>query len=274
MDYKTLTQQQNDAVLTITVNRPEALNAQSRRMLEEFDHALATAAEEESVKVIIVAGAGKHFSAGHDIGSPQEREDWKKRPYPPGMPGEYKRGRDLYLDNTMRWRDCPKPTIAQVQGYCIMGGLMLASACDLIIASDDAKFCDRTVRWAGAHVQYASLAWDIGFRKAKQYLFTGDWITAQEAERLGLVNEIVPRDQLEDETMELAQRIARQDAYALRIAKFSMNQMQDEAGFRTGVTGAFQSYALTRMYRLEKGEDTFAGSKRAKERDEAFGDNR
>jgi hypothetical protein len=96
----------------------------------------------------------------------------------PGMPGEYKRGRDLYLDNTLRWRDFPKPTIAQVQGYCIMGGLMLASACDLIIAAADAKFCDRTVRWAGAHVQYASLAWDIGFRKAKEYLFTGDWLTA------------------------------------------------------------------------------------------------
>ena len=93
-------------------------------------------------------------------------------------------------------------------------------------------------------------------------------------ERLGLVNEVVPRERLEAETMKLAQRIALQDAYALRIAKFSMNQMQDEAGFRTGVTGAFQSYALTRMYRLEKGEDTFAGPKRAKERDAAFGDNR
>ena len=150
---------------------------------------------------------------------------------------------------------------------------MLASACDLIIAAEDAKFCDRTVRWAGSHVQYASLAWDIGFRKAKQYLFTGDWITAREAESLGLVNEVVSANQLQSKTMDLAQRIAMQDAYALRIAKFSMNQMQDEAGFRTGVVGAFQSYALTRMYRLENGEDTFSGSERAKERDKAFGDN-
>ena len=201
MDYTTLQWTQDEAVLTITVNRPEVLNAQSRLMLEEFDQAMDEAAENESVKVVIVAGAGPHFSAGHDIGSPQEKEDQRRRPYAPGMPGEYKRGRDLYLDNTLRWRDFPKPTIAQVQGYCIMGGLMLASAYDLIIAADDAKFCDRTVRWAGAHVQYASLAWDIGFRKAKEYLFTGDWLTADDAFRLGLVNRVVPRAQLETKTI-------------------------------------------------------------------------
>lgn len=274
MSYETLQLAQNGAVLTLTVNRPEVLNAQSRIMLEEFDQALAAAAEDNTVKVVIVAGAGAHFSAGHDIGSPQERVDQQRRPYAPGIPGEYKRGRDLYLDNTLRWRDFPKPTIAQVQGYCIMGGLMLASACDLIVASDDAKFCDRTVRWAGSHVQYASLAWDIGFRKAKEYLFTGDWITADDALRLGLVNRVVPRDQLQEETMKLAQRIALQDSFALRLAKFSMNQMQDEMGFRTAITGAFQTYALTRVYRLAQGEDTREGAERARRRDEAFGDNR
>jgi enoyl-CoA hydratase len=274
MDYTTLQLTQDEAVLTITVNRPEVLNAQSRLMLEEFDQAMEDAADNESVKVVIVAGAGKHFSAGHDIGSPQEKEDQRQRPYAPGMPGEYKRGRDLYLDNTLRWRDFPKPTIAQVQGYCIMGGLMLASACDLIIAADDAKFCDRTVRWAGAHVQYASLAWDIGFRKAKEYLFTGDWLTADEAFRLGLVNRVVPRAQLETETMQLAKRIALQDPFALRIAKFSLNQMQDEMGFRTGITNAFQNYALTRVYRLTQGEDTMSGAERARGRDEVFGDNK
>ena len=100
-----------------------------------------------------------------------------------------------------------KPTIAQVQGYCIMGGLILATACDLIVAADDAKFCDR-MRWHGAHVQYASLPWEIGFRKAKEYLFTGDWIAAADALRLGLVNRVVPRAQLAEETMALAARIA------------------------------------------------------------------
>ena len=272
MSYETLKLEQNEAVLTITVNRPEALNAQSRIMLEDFDRAMAEAATDDSVKVVIVAGAGKHFSAGHDIGSPQELEDQQRRPMKKGTASEYQRTWELYFENTMRWRDFPKPTIAQVQGYCIMGGLMLASACDLIMASDDAKFCDRAVRWAGSHVQYFSLPWDIGFRKAKEHLFTGDWLTAQEAERKGLVNRVVPREKLAEETMELAQRIAMQDAFALRTAKFSMNQMQDEMGFRTAVTGAFQTYALTRVYRLEQGEDSLAGAQRAKTRDKAFGD--
>ena len=155
-----------EGVAILSLNRPEVLNAQSRIMREEFDQALAEAAEDDGVKVVIVAGAGKHFSAGHDIGSASEKADRQRRPYAPGLPGEYKRTWDMNIANTLRWRDFPKPTIAQVQGYCIMGGVILATACDLIVASDDAQFCDRTVRWGGAHVQYASLAWEIGFRKA------------------------------------------------------------------------------------------------------------
>jgi enoyl-CoA hydratase len=274
MPYSTLLLERNGAVLTITVNRPEVLNAQSRVMREEFDQALAEAAEDEAVKVVIVAGAGKNFSAGHDIGSPQEREDRQRRPYPAGLSGEYQRGWDLNVANTLRWRDFPKPTIAQVQGYCIMGGLILATACDLIVAADNAKFCDRTVRWGGAHVQYASLAWEVGFRKAKEYLFTGNWITAEEALHLGLVNRVVPGDKLVEETMALAQRIALQDPFALRLAKFSLNQMQDDMGFRAAITGAFQTYALSMAYRREQGHDLLGGAERARRRDEVFGDNR
>ncbi len=272
MAFETLLLEQNDAVLTITVNRPEVLNAQSRLLREEFDQALADAAEDDTVKVVIVAGAGQHFSAGHDIGSPQEKEDRQRRPYAPGLPGEYKRTWDMNVANTLRWRDFPKPTIAQVQGYCIMGGVILATACDLIMASDDAKFCDRTVRWGGAHVQYASMPWEIGFRKAKEYLFTGDWITAEEGLRLGLVNRVTSRENLAEETMALAQRIALQDPFALRLAKFSMNQMQDEMGYRTAITGAFQTYSVATGYRMQLGQDSLGGTDRARNRDESFGD--
>jgi enoyl-CoA hydratase len=274
MTYDTLLLDQDEAVLTITVNRPEVLNAQSRHLREELDAALAAAAEDASVRVVILAGAGEHFSAGHDIGSPQEKEDQARRPYPPGIPGRHQRGWDLNVANTLRWRDFPKPTIARVQGYCIMGGVILATACDLIVASDDAKFCDRTVRWGGAHVQYASLPWEIGFRKAKEYLFTGDWLSAVEAERLGLVNRVVPRASLVEETLALAKRIALQDPFALRLCKFSVNQMQDEMGFRSAITGAYASYSLSMAHRVEQGQDFFSGSERAKRRDEAFGDHR
>ena len=277
MAFENLLLDQDLAVLKITVNRPEVLNAQSRLMREELDQALAEAAEDESVRVVIIAGAGKHFSAGHDLGSPQEMEDRRRRPYADGMSGQFKRSWDQNLANTLRWRDFPKPTIAQVQGYCIMGGLILATSCDLIVAADNARFSDRTVRWGGPHVQYSSLPWEIGVRKAKEYLFTGDWIDAVEAERIGLINRVVPADKLEEETMSLAQRIALQDPFALRLAKFSINQIQDEMGYRTAVTGAFQAHAISLAYRREQHGDDFerpAGTDRARRRDEAFGDHR
>ena len=172
MDFRTIRYEKLGAVARITANRPEVLNAQSRVMILELDAAFRAASEDEATRVIIVAGAGAHFSAGHDLGTPDELEDQKAHPVGPGMPENLKRLSELYLEATLRWRDVPKPTIAQVQGYCIMGGLMLASCCDLIIAADDAQFADRMVRWGGAHVQYFSMPWDLGPRKAKEYLFT------------------------------------------------------------------------------------------------------
>jgi enoyl-CoA hydratase len=253
MTYTTLLTERTGAVLKITTNRPKVLNAQSRILLEELDHAFAAAVDDDKVRVIILAGAGKHFSAGHDLGSPQEMEDQKKKTLEPGFKGEYRRIFERFFENTMRWRDLPKPTIAQVQGYCIMGGMMIASACDLIIASDDALFADRAVKWGGAHVQYFSMPWDLGPRKAKEYLFTGAFISAAEAEKLGLVNRVVARDKLEGETMKLAQEIAERDPFALKFAKASVNEMQNAQGWREALEGAFKNYMLTIPHRIEMG---------------------
>jgi enoyl-CoA hydratase/carnithine racemase len=147
MDFRTIRYEQLGAVLRITANRPEVLNAQSRVMILELDEAFRAASEDDAIRVIIVAGAGAHFSAGHDLGSPDELEDQQAHPVGPGLPENLKRLSELYLETCLRWREVPKPTIAQVQGYCIMGGLMLASCCDLIIAAADALFADRAVRW-------------------------------------------------------------------------------------------------------------------------------
>ena len=220
-----------------------------------------------------MAGAGEHFSAGHDLGSPQEMEDREKRPYSPGTAGEYERSWQQNVANTLRWRDFPKPTIARVHGYCIMGGIILASSCDLIVASEDARFSDRTVRWGGPHVQFVSLPWEIGIRKAKEYLFTGDWMSAHEAERLGLVNRVVSRDKLEEETMELAQRIALQDPFALRLSKASLNQVQDQMGYRNSVMSGFHNHALGLSHRRElAGDERVTSIDRARNRDKKFGD--
>lgn len=273
MEYTDLKLTQEGTVLTITVDRPEVLNAQSRIMREELDHAFDDARNDDSVKVVIISGSGDHFSAGHDLGSPQEMEDRERRPYSPGTAGEYERSWQQNVANTFRWRDFPKPTIAQVHGYCIMGGIILATSCDLIIASEDARFSDRTVRWGGPHVQFASLPWEIGVRKAKEYLFTGDWITADEAKKLGLVNRVVPIEKLEEETMALAQRIALQDPFALRLSKASLNQLQDEMGYRNSIISGFHNHALGLAHRREiYGDEKITSKERAKKRDERFGD--
>ena len=253
----------------IITNRPEVLNAQSRLLLEELDDAFNRAVDDPEVRVIILAGAGKHFSAGHDLGSPQEMEDQQKTPLEPGFKGEYRRLWERFFENTMRWRDLPKPTIAQVQGYCIMGGMMIASACDLIIASDDAQFADRAVKWGGSHVQYFSMPWDFGPRKTKEYLFTGDFISAADAEKAGLVNRVVPRERLEEETMALAQRIAERDPYALKLAKASVNETQDAQGWRQAMENAFKNYMLTIPHRIEMG--TYGPAAREKAPKDRFG---
>jgi enoyl-CoA hydratase len=266
--YETLLTEQTGGVRKITTNRPEALNAQSRILLVELDDAFNRAVEDDGVRVIVLAGAGKHFSAGHDLGSPQEMEDQKKTALEPGFKGEYRRIFERFYENTMRWRDLPKPTIAQVQGYCIMGGMMIASACDLIVASDDALFADRAVKWGGAHVQYFSMPWELGPRKAKEFLFTGDFFTAQQAADWGLVNRVVPRASLEAETMKLAQQIAERDPFALKFAKASVNETMDAQGFKAAMAGAFKNYMMTIPHRIEMG--TYGAKAREKNPKDRF----
>lgn len=268
MSYKTLKLERIDRVLRITCNRPEVLNAQSRVLIHELDQAFREAGEDDGIRVVIIAGAGKHFSAGHDLGSADELADQAKRPWGSQFKDEYKRLAQLYFDTTMRWRDVPKPTIAEVQGYCIMGGMMLASACDIIVAAEDALFADRAVKWGGAHVQYFSMPWDLGPRKTKEMLFTGRFFTAAEAERAGLVNRVVRREALSQETMALAQKIAEQDLYALQMAKRSVNDTLDAQGQRDALEIAFKNYMLTIPHRIERG--TYGEAARAKSAKDRF----
>src|SRR4029077_937219 len=212
-------------------------NAQSRLMIEEMDHAFSTANADEDVRVIILAAAGDTFSSGHDIGTPEEKADMRRRPFPAGVRGEYALSRHLFLDATLRWRDLDKPTIAQVQGLCIFGGWMFAAAMDLIVASDDAMFLP-------ALMQYFSVPWDIPIRKAKEAMFRSRFITADEAWRLGFVNQVVPRAQLETETMALAREIADNDPFTLRMVKWATNAAQDAMGFSEALRNAHSHYMV------------------------------
>jgi enoyl-CoA hydratase len=240
MAYSNVIYEKSDRIAKITLNRPKYRNAQSTALLKELDRAFAEAAEDRDVRVVILAGAGDHFSSGHDLGTPDERADTSSYLNTRGTGNRHWKSWEVFLDNTLRWRDLPKATIAQVQGYCIFGGYMFASAMDLVVAADDAMFLPSLT-------QYFSAPWDVGVRKAKEILFQSRFIDAREAERLGLVNQVVPRAELESATMALASKIAESDEYQLRMVKFAVNQAQDAMGFRTAVRNAHSHHFLARM---------------------------
>ena len=225
-------------VAKIVLNRPGARNAQSRMLLEEVDLAMHAAQHDEDVHVVVLLGAGDHFSGGHDLGSAAEQQDREERPLQAGLRGRYHHSREEFVDKTMRWRNMPKPTIAGVQGYAIFAGWMVASAMDFIYAADNAMFL-------ASNFQYFSIPWDIHPRKAKELLYESRFIDAEEAQDLGLVNRIFAENELEGAVMEYAHRIAKNDPFQLRMMKLAVNQMQDTQGFAGHITAAHHMHLLS-----------------------------
>lgn len=238
----------DDRVAVLTLNRPEQRNAQNAALLKELDEAFDRAVAEKAARVIVLKAAGKHFSAGHDLS-----DGARNGPPWDGMFGDvdengllemYKWELGHYFGYSRKWRDLPKPTIAAVQGACIAAGLMLCWPCDLIVAADDARFGDPVVRMGIAGVEYQAHAWEFGPRKAKELLFTGGFIDAAEAHRLGMVNRVVPRDELEAQTLALAHEIARMHPHALMLAKRTINQALDAQGQHSALQHAYDIHAL------------------------------
>jgi enoyl-CoA hydratase/carnithine racemase len=224
-------------IATITLNRPEAANAQTLPMLDDLDEAWRRAAGDDEVRVIILQANGKHFSAGHDLKGVGNDGD-----APPTwtLAEIYGIEARSFLEYTLRWRNVPKPSIAAVQGVCIAGGLLLAWPCDLIIAADNAKFSDPVVNMGIGGVEYHGHTWEWGARKAKELLFTGRAMTAEEAERLGMVTKVVPLEDLRTEVRALAEEIAKKHPFALRQAKRAVNQTLDVQGFYAAVQSVFE----------------------------------
>ncbi len=246
MDPKYVSLEVSDGVATITINRPKVMNVISRRVYAELDDAFTRAEENTDARVVVVAGVGEHFGAGHDIGTEDMREELHEYPRdfsPLGRVREMDRG--VYWRMHDRWRNLGKPTIAMVRGYCIMGSWMLTATCDLVMASETARFADRSVRWGSAHHEYPTQFWELGIRKAKEFLWTGDFIDAHEAHRLGMVNHVVPDDKLEAGTRWLAKRIARNSEYALRVSKMSINQAADIMGQSAAVRASGNFWVMS-----------------------------
>ena len=234
-------------VATITMNRPKYNNAQNGRMTYELDDAFKRAVADDAVKVIVLKGEGKHFSAGHDIGTPgrdvhlsQERVSlWYDHANKEGGEFLYVREAEAYLGMCRRWRDIPKPTIAAVQGACIAGGLMLAWVCDLIVATDDAYFSDPVVRMGIPGVEYFAHPYELNPRIAKEFLFTGNKMGAERAYQMGMVNQISTRDALLDDVTALATKVAAMPRLGLALTKQAINNVEDLQGKRQGMEAAF-----------------------------------
>ena len=236
--YRQIRYEIEDGLARLTLNRPSARNAQSRILIEELDDAFDRASHDPAVRVIILQGEGDHFSGGHDLGSMEELADRQERPIGGGLRGRYTRSWDLNIDPTLRWRNVPKPTIAAVQGYCIFAGWMIASACDVIIAADDAFFLP-------TNFQYFSVPWDLHPRKAKAILFESRLVDAKEAEALNFVSWVVSRARLQEEVTEYAKRVAENDPFQLRMIKLAINQAQEAQGFTSHIYGAHALHMLS-----------------------------
>jgi enoyl-CoA hydratase len=233
-----------DGVARIVLNRPAQANAQNNELLYALDEALTDNARNQDVRVMILAGEGKHFSSGHDLAGFDASLSgidpvgvWGGF-NAPAMEGYMAFEEEAYFGLCWRWRNIPKPIIAEVQGKVIAAGLMLVWICDIIVASEDATFVDPVVAAGANGVEYFAHPWEFGPRKAKEMLFTGQGITARAAERLGMVNRVVAREQLMSETLELAKLIAEKPSMGLRLAKMSVNQTQDEQGFYNALRAA------------------------------------
>ena len=238
------------AVARIMLARADVRNAQDKQMLYEIDRALNVAMHDDGVKVVIIGADGPHFSSGHhlkdrsqvgDFGPPIMGVGGYRRP---GQEGHMAMEQEVFIGFCWRWRNMPKPTIVQVQGKAIAGGLMLVWPFDLIVASEDAQFSDPVIAFGVNGHEYFVHAWEVGHRKAKEMLFTGDAISAQEGKELGMVNHVVPRDELEAFTLDLAKKIAKQPPFGLKLAKLAVNQSLDAQGMYNAIHSAFGLHHL------------------------------
>jgi enoyl-CoA hydratase len=239
-------------IARIVLDRADKRNAQDTKLLYELNDAFDRAAQDDGISVVILAAEGPHFSSGHDLSEEEKYEVMSEYDTVgtwcgfacEGQHGQMAREKELYLGFSERWRNLPKPTIAEVQGNVISGGLMLVWPCDLIVASENAIFVDNTVAMGIAGAEFFNHPYEVGVRKAKEMLFTSDSVTARDAYRLGMVNHVVPAEELTAFVLDLACRIAEQPLFGLKLAKEAVNAAQDNQGRVNAMQTTFAIHQL------------------------------
>ena len=260
----------SDGTAYVTLNRPDFRNAQNSVMTYSLDNAFIKAVEDDSVKVIVLRANGRHFSAGHDIGTPERDHHveytnraaiWWDHTTRGGGDRRLARETEVYVQMCRRWREIPKPMIAQVHGACIAGGLMLAWVCDFIVAADDAFFSDPVVKMGIPGVEYFAHAFVLGPRRAKEILYTGSRFGAVEALQWGMLNHVVPRDELQAKVDEIAGEIKGMPAFGLTLAKKVINSNEDQMGLQTSLDTAFGWHMFAHSANAEPDDtDSFSAS--------------
>ena len=261
-DYRYVTYELLDegTIARIMLNRPEARNAQQRGLLVELNEAFLEAEADDNVRVVILGGHGPMFSSGHDLGSKVMMEEYQ--PGPNQHPsftanGATREGAEklmlqewhYFFENTRRWRNLRKITVAQVHGDVYAAALMLMWACDLIVAADDTTFADVVgTRLGMCGVEYFAHPWEFGARKTKELMLTGDSLSVDEAHALGMVSKVFPADELADRTLEFARRIAKVPTMAALLIKESVNQTQDNQGFYNSLNACFSMHQLNHSH--------------------------
>jgi enoyl-CoA hydratase len=261
--YITYEALEDGRIARITLNRVHARNAQNRGLLVELGEAFLQAEADDQVRVVILAGAGPMFSSGHDLGSKEAVAERTPGPdlHPSyAMTGGTKSGAEqrmlqewhYFFQNTLRWRNLRKITIAQVHGSVYAAGLMLMWCCDLIVAADNATFADVVgTRLGMCGLEYFAHPWEFGPRKAKELLLTGDSLGVEEAHQLGMVSKIFPADELGERTLEFAARIAALPSMTSLLIKESVNQSVDNMGFYNGLQACFTLHQLNHSHWAE-----------------------
>ncbi len=270
-EYKFLQYESFDdgAIVRIMLDRPDARNAQNRGLLVELDEAFLRAEADDQCRVVILGGTGPLFSSGHDMGSKVAMEEYQSHPSMV-INGGTRVGAEkmmlqewhYYFQNTLRWRNLRKITIAQVQGPIFSAGLMLLWSCDLIVGSDDAVFADVVgTRLGMCGLEYFAHPWEFGARKTKELMLTGDSLDVHEAHRLGMVSKVFPRDELDDKTLEFARRIAKLPTMTALMIKESVNTTQDNQGFYNSLNACFTQHQLNHAHWAGQHDDGFPAAK-------------
>jgi enoyl-CoA hydratase len=258
-DYRFLTYESHDEgqIVRILLNRPEVRNAQNRGMLVELDEAFRHAEADDAVRVVILGGAGPMFSAGHDMGTKEAVEERAGGHASYLQNGGTRKGAESlmlqewhhFFQNTLRWRNLRKITVAQVHGDVYSAGLMLMWACDLIVCADDVTFADVVgTRLGMCGVEYFAHPWEFGPRKTKELMLTGDSISVDEAHALGMVSKIFPSDELGEQTLAFARRIAQLPTMSALLIKESVNQTVDNMGFHNALNACFTLHELNHSH--------------------------